>query len=76
MDGERRDVEAEGDDSSSTVTAHRARRCPEGTCFALGFALPSAERNDEAEPWKAGVSCLQAGSVLLLPLCVLRDCVI
>lgn len=32
--------------------------------------------NDGAEPWKAGVGWLQAGSVLLLPLCVLRDCVI
>lgn len=32
--------------------------------------------NDGAEPWKAGVGCLQAGSMLVLPLCVLRDCVI
>lgn len=46
MDGERRDVEAQGDDSSSTVTAPRARRWPEDTCFAVGFALHTGERRE------------------------------
>lgn len=42
VDGERRDMEAQGDDSSSAVTAPRARRRPKGT----GFALHPGERRE------------------------------
>ena len=40
MDGERRDVEAQGDESSGTVAAPRARRLPEAPAFLCsGFCF-------------------------------------
>lgn len=51
MSRERRDVEAQGDESSGTVTAPRARRLPEAHAFLYsGFCFTCGGKQGMMDP--------------------------